>query len=72
MIDRGGGGESPVLMTFFKLALASKFEYELAGDANQSGVAGSAYVLRTKVTGGTNDGQGAFTNAGGFTKAPGT
>jgi hypothetical protein len=50
MIDRGGGGQTSELGSFFKLALPAKFEYEFAGDATQSGVAGSPHVLRAKVT----------------------
>lgn len=50
MIDRGGGGQTLELGSFFKLALPAKFEYEFAGDATQFGVAGSPHVLRAKVT----------------------
>jgi hypothetical protein len=49
-LDRGGGGESPFIFSFFKLALPAKFEYVVPGDANLSGVAGSKIVLRAKVT----------------------
>ena len=50
MIDRGGGGQTDELASFFKLALPAKFEYQLASDARQSGVAGAPHVLRAKVT----------------------
>jgi hypothetical protein len=50
LIDRGGGGESPFIASFFKLGLPSKFEYETAADAQQTGIAGASHTLRAKVT----------------------
>lgn len=50
MIDRGGGGQTPAIFSFFKLALPAKFEYEFPTDASQSGTAGASHVLRARVT----------------------
>lgn len=50
MIDRGGGGQTSSLGSFFKLALPSKFEYVAPGDASQSGQADARFQLRVKVT----------------------
>jgi len=49
-IDRGGGGESDFVESFFKLALPAKFEYEFPADAMQRGLAGQPFTLRAKVT----------------------
>lgn len=49
-IDLGGGGETFDIASFFKLALPAKFEYVSATDASQTALAGSAVVLRAKVT----------------------
>ncbi|MGH7677130.1 MAG: hypothetical protein ACRENU_01610 [Gemmatimonadaceae bacterium] len=49
-IDRGGGGSTTFVSSYFKLALPAKFEYEFAADASQTGLAGSNFVLRAKVT----------------------
>ena len=49
-IDEGGGGQTSDLGSFFKLALPAKFEYVSASDASQSGVAGSTFTLKAKVT----------------------
>ena len=49
-LDRGGGGESPFIASFFKLGLPVKFEYVSAGDASQSANAGTTVVLSAKVT----------------------
>ena len=49
-LDLGGGGEGFKLGSFFMLALPAKFEYEVAGDANQRGVPGGPYTLRAKAT----------------------
>lgn len=49
-IDRGGGGESFDIASFFKLALPAKFEYVAASDASQSTLAGSSVTLKAKVT----------------------
>jgi hypothetical protein len=50
VIDRGGGGSSPFIGSFFKLALPAKFEYENPGDDFQRGLAGEAFSLRATVT----------------------
>ncbi len=49
-LDRGGGGESNELASFFKLALPAKFEYVSASDASQEAKAGSTVLLSAKVT----------------------
>jgi hypothetical protein len=49
MIDRGGGGQTPLIFSFFKLALPSKFEYEFASDSSQGAMVGTQLVLRAKV-----------------------
>jgi hypothetical protein len=49
-IDRGGGGLTLALNSFFKLALPAKFEYASAGDAARRRVAGSTVTLSAKVT----------------------
>ena len=50
MIDRGGGGQTPNIFSFFKLGLPAKSEYASPSDASQKGQAGSSQVLRAKVT----------------------
>lgn len=50
VIDRGGGGSTGFLESFFQLGLPSKFEYENAGDDFQQGIAGEPFVLRAEVT----------------------
>lgn len=50
MIDRGGGGQTDLLGSFFKLGLPAAFRYERAADASQTGLAGSPHVLRARVT----------------------
>jgi hypothetical protein len=37
-------------VSYFKLALPGKFQYEIAGDGLQSGIAGANHLLRVKVT----------------------
>jgi hypothetical protein len=49
-IDQGGGGDTRDVSSFFKLALPAKATYEAAGDASQSGLAGSVFTLKAKVT----------------------
>jgi hypothetical protein len=49
-LDRGGGGESPFIASFFKLGLPVKFEYVAAADASQQANAGTTLVLSAKVT----------------------
>jgi hypothetical protein len=49
-LDRGGGGESPFIASFFKLGLPVKFEYVSAADASQQANAGTTLVLSAKVT----------------------
>jgi len=49
MIDRGGGGQTPAIFSFYKLALPSKFEYEVATDENSGAMVSSQHVLRAKV-----------------------
>jgi hypothetical protein len=50
LIDRGGGGQTSNIASFFKLGLPSKFEYVAPGDASQPGQAGTPLVLQAKVT----------------------
>ncbi len=50
MIDRGGGGQTDEIASFFKLALPAKFVYEFPSDDSQAGVAGASHVLRARVT----------------------
>lgn len=50
MIDRGGGGQTSNIGSFFKLALPAKFEYVSPEDASQKGRAGARHELRAKVT----------------------
>jgi len=49
-LDIGGGGEGFKFESFFMLGLPTKFEYEVAGDGFQRGIAGSAHTLRAKAT----------------------
>ena len=49
-IDRGGGGSSTFVSSWFKLALPSKFEYVIASDATATRLVGSTHTLQAKVT----------------------
>ncbi len=50
MIDRGGGGQTQDIASFFKLGLAAKFDYVSPNDASQTGPANSRFPLRARVT----------------------
>ncbi len=50
MIDRGGGGQTPDIASFFKLGLPAKFEYVSPNDASQTGPADTRFPLRALVT----------------------
>lgn len=50
LIDRGGGGQTLIIASFFKLALAAKFEYVSPQDSSQTGRTDSRQLLRAKVT----------------------
>jgi hypothetical protein len=50
MIDRGGGGQTSELGSFFKLALPAKFDYVSPNDASQTGAADARFPLRALVT----------------------
>lgn len=50
MIDRGGGGQTSELGSFFKLALPAKFDYVSPNDASQTGPADTRFPLRALVT----------------------
>lgn len=50
MIDRGGGGQTGTIASFFKLALPAKFDYVSSSDASQTGPADTRFPLRALVT----------------------
>ena len=49
-IDRGGGGMTSFVASFFKLALPAKFEYVNAGGGSLTTLAGSTVTLSARVT----------------------